>query len=55
MSTIKESWNGKEFENIMKTSPDRICIVTTHRESMLKYCNRVYKIAADGELSAIKE
>ena len=54
-SSLDMDTEARVLENIMKTSPDRICIVTTHRESMLKYCNRVYKIAADGELSAIKE
>lgn len=54
-SSLDMETEARVLENIMKTSPDRICIVTTHRESMLKYCDRVYKIAADGELFAVKE
>ena len=41
------------LENIMKTDPEKICIITTHRESMLKYCTRVYRINADGSLGEI--
>lgn len=54
-SSLDMETEARVLENIMKTSPDRICVVTTHRESMLKYCSRVYKIAADGALFAVKE
>ena len=37
--------------NIMVADPARVCIVTTHRESMLKYCVRVYKVTADGKMT----
>lgn len=36
------------LDNIMKTDPEKICIITTHRESMLKYCSRIYRINSDG-------
>lgn len=36
------------LENIMTAEPGRICIITTHRESMLRYCDRVYRIGEDG-------
>jgi ABC-type bacteriocin/lantibiotic exporter with double-glycine peptidase domain len=39
------------LSNIMVSNPKKICIITTHRESMLKYCDRIYKITANGELT----
>lgn len=38
------------LENIMISDPTRAVVITTHRESMLKYCDRVYKIDSDGIL-----
>jgi ABC-type bacteriocin/lantibiotic exporter with double-glycine peptidase domain len=43
----------KVLSNIMAQSSKKLCIVTTHRESMLKYCDKVYKINAQGELIKI--
>lgn len=40
--------------NIMKTSPDRICVITTHRPSMLEYCSKIYRINEDGTINIIK-
>lgn len=51
-SSLDTETEGKVLENIMKSSPDKICIVTTHRDSMLKYCNRVYRVSADGSISS---
>lgn len=39
------------LENIMVSDPKRVCIITTHRESMLKYCNRIYKVLSDGTMT----
>lgn len=39
--------------NIMKSFPNRTCVITTHRPSMLRYCNRVYRINEDGSLIEI--
>lgn len=36
--------------NIMKSYPNRTCVITTHRPSMLQYCDRVYRINEDGSL-----
>lgn len=36
--------------NIMKSYPNRTCIITTHRPSMLQYCDRVYRVDEDGNL-----
>ncbi len=40
--------------NIMKSHPNRTCIITTHRPSMLQYCNRVYRIGEDGHLKEMR-
>ena len=38
----------------MKNDSDRICIITTHRESMLHYCDRIYKIGSDGKMTELR-
>ncbi|MBP3441544.1 MAG: ABC transporter ATP-binding protein [Clostridia bacterium] len=39
--------------NIMKSYPNRTCVITTHRPSMLKYCDRVYRVDEEGNLQKI--
>lgn len=43
------------LENIMVSDNKRVCVITTHRESMLKYCDRIYKVTADGSMKQIKD
>ncbi len=38
------------LENIMKHDPTKICIMTTHRESMLKYCDKVFEVDSSGNI-----
>lgn len=40
----------KVLKNIMITDPKKICIITTHRSSMLKYCTRIYEINENGSV-----
>ncbi len=47
-SALDSETEAKVLENIMKYDPTKVCILTTHRESMLQYCNRVYKVNPDG-------
>ena len=42
------------LDNIMTSNPSKICIVTTHRESILKYCDRVFKVENDGSVKEMK-
>lgn len=49
-SSLDVDTEARVLKNIMAGSPDRICIVTTHRDSMLKYCDRVYKVSGDGRV-----
>ena len=39
------------LKNIMTDNPQRLCILTTHRESMLRYADRIYKVTPDGKLT----
>ncbi len=36
------------LNNIMISNPSRLTVLTTHRESMLKYCDTIYKVNSDG-------
>lgn len=41
------------LKNIMTDNPNRICILTTHRPSMLKYCSRIFRLGEDGSLEEL--
>lgn len=41
--------------NIMKSYPNRTCVITTHRPSMLQYCDRIYRINEKGHLSRVEK
>lgn len=49
-SALDFETESKVLKNIMVTDPNKICIITTHRSSMLKYCTRIYKISEDGSI-----
>lgn len=49
-SALDVDTERKVLENIMITDPKRVCVITTHRDSMLKYCDRIYRISADGSM-----
>jgi len=50
-SSLDVETETRVLNNIMVNSPEKICIITTHRESMLKYCNRIYKVNSNGEMT----
>lgn len=50
-SALDIDTEAKVLKNIMIADPSRICIITTHRKSMLKYCDRIYKINPDGKMT----
>ncbi len=54
-SSLDVDTENKVLENIMKSDPHKICIITTHRPSMLKYCSRIFKINEDGSFSEYKD
>lgn len=49
-SALDIETEGRVLKNIMIADPARICIITTHRKSMLKYCDRVYEINSEGKV-----
>ncbi len=49
-SALDTSTEARVLANIMKSYPNRTCVITTHRPSMLQYCDRVYQINEDGSL-----
>ena len=50
-SALDIDTEARVLKNIMIADPARICIITTHRKSMLKYCDRIYKIKSDGKMA----
>ena len=49
-SALDSETEGKVLKNLMESNPLRTCIITTHRPSMLQYCDRIYKIDENGTL-----
>ncbi len=49
-SALDSETEGKVLTNLMESNPLRTCIITTHRPSMLQYCDRIYKIDGNGKL-----
>lgn len=54
-SALDAETEGRVLRNLMKSDKKRTCIITTHRPSMLQYCNRVYKLEGNGRLSVSTE
>lgn len=53
-SALDSETEKRVLSNIMKSTPDRICVITTHRPSMLEYCDKIYRINEDGTINIIK-
>lgn len=49
-SALDSETENRVLKNLMLSNPKRTCILTTHRPSMLKYCDRVYRIGENGSL-----
>lgn len=54
-SALDVETEKKVLENIMVSDPTRACIITTHRESMLKYCDRIYRVCPDGTMAKLND
>ncbi len=54
-SALDAETEEKVLGNMMKAYPNRTCIITTHRPSMLNYCNRVYRLNENGNLALYRE
>ncbi len=53
-SALDMDTENRVLNNIMRKDSNKIYIITTHRESMLKYCDRVYRVASDGKMTEIQ-
>ena len=49
-SALDKATEERVLENLMTGDKKRTCIITTHRPSMLRYCNRIYEIQENGTL-----
>ncbi|MBQ3045690.1 MAG: ABC transporter ATP-binding protein [Clostridia bacterium] len=54
-SALDAETEGRVLNNLMKSDKKRTCIITTHRPSMLQYCDRVYRLEKNGHLSVFTE
>ncbi len=50
-SALDKETEAKVLENIMHSKGSGIKMLTTHRESMLAYCDKVYRISDSGKIS----
>ena len=51
-SALDVETEEKVLKNIIKAHPNKVIIVSTHRPSVLKLCNRIYRIS-DGQIDEI--
>jgi ABC-type multidrug transport system fused ATPase/permease subunit len=49
-SALDKDTEERVLKNLMTGDKKRTCIITTHRQSMLKYCDRIYELQEDGAL-----
>lgn len=52
-SALDKATEEKVLRGLMAGDKKRTCIITTHRPSMLEYCDRVYEIRENGTLKEI--
>lgn len=52
-SALDVATENRVLQSLMQNDPLRTCILTTHRPSMLRYCQRIYRIDSDGGLEAV--
>lgn len=50
-SALDTETERKVLQNLMRFDKKRTCIITSHRPSMLQYCNRIYRLHDDGSLT----
>ena len=53
-SALDKATEERVLENLMTGDKKRTCIITTHRPSMLRYCNKIYELQEDGKLKEKK-
>ena len=53
-SALDVSTERMVLKNIVKQRPNKTCIVTTHRPSVLNLCQRVYRVV-EGKVTELDE
>ena len=51
-SALDHETEARVLHNLMNSDPDRVCILTTHRKGILKYCSSIYRIDKTGRLTS---
>ena len=49
-SALDSDTEERVLRSLMESDGKRTCIITTHRPSMLRYCNRIYELQENGTL-----
>lgn len=49
-SALDSDTEKRVLRGLMESDGKRTCIITTHRPSMLKYCNRIYELQENGTI-----
>ena len=49
-SALDNDTEERVLKALLESDGKRICIITTHRPSMLKFCNRIYELQENGAL-----
>ena len=49
-SALDAETEARVMANLMQSAPDKIFILTTHRESILAHCTRIYAVTENGRL-----
>ena len=52
-SALDADTEDRLLRGLISTASKQICILTTHRPGVLKYCTKVYRIGSDGGLELI--
>ena len=50
-SALDHETEARVLKNLMRSDPRRVCILTTHRKGILKYCTSVLRIDKNGRLT----
>lgn len=49
-SALDSETEERVLRGLMESDGKRTCVITTHRPSMLKYCNRIYELQENGTI-----
>ena len=52
-SALDVDTEARVLKNLMTENPHRICLITTHRASMLEYSDLVFRVEGDGSFRRV--